>query len=62
MTLETVVANFGFRELIDSCVLVSSALTTFQNMKLRNEIMRLKLWIAQNFEAKPGANLLDDGT
>lgn len=62
MTIENAVANFGLRELVDFCVFVSSALTTFQNMKLRNEIMRLKLWIAQNFEAKPGANLLDDGS
>lgn len=61
MSLENVVANFGLRELVDACVFVSSAMTTVQNLKLRNEIMRLKLWIAQNFEAKPGANLLDDG-
>lgn len=48
--------------IIDGAVFIASALTTFQNMKLRQEIMRLKLWIAQNFVAKDGANLLDDGS
>ncbi len=56
------VPSFDWHTILDGLVFVSSVFTTIQNTKLRAEILRLKLWIAQNFVAKNGANLLDDGS
>lgn len=53
---------FDWHTILDGLVFASTVLTTIQNTKLRAEILRLKLWIAQNFVAKKEANLLDDGS
>lgn len=45
---------------LDIGVLIFSGVATWNNMKLRAEIAKLKLWIIQNFHAKPRANFLGD--
>jgi len=40
--------------------MVVSGITAWNNMKMRAEISKLKLWIIQNFHAKPKANFLGE--
>jgi hypothetical protein len=45
------------RLVIELCTTAFSAYTAYSNMALKNEIMRLKFWIIQNFHAKDNAEL-----
>jgi hypothetical protein len=52
--------NVDFKTALDVGVLVFSGISAWNNARMRAEINRLKLWIVQNFHAKPHANFLDD--
>ncbi len=45
---------------LDIGVLIFSGITAWNNAKMRMEIAKLKLWIIQNFHAKPRANFVSD--
>lgn len=43
---------------VDVLVIAFSAFQTYQNAKMRAEILALKLWIVANFQQRPRAQLL----
>lgn len=52
--------NIDYKTVIDIGVLAFGAFNAWNSARMRNEIGKLKLWIIQNFQAKPKANFLGE--
>jgi hypothetical protein len=52
--------NIDFKTLVDAGVIVATLFSAWQSNKVKIEILKMRLWIVNNFHAKEGANLSGD--